>query len=399
MMRAPLVYQDGELSGLSKVAPAESLPYSGLLYATNRNPGPAIEDPENETLFYDSNSDGVVRVGIADIELVDSDLDWLEVRETSLSDEREDDLVIEVASVEELGVLTNTFHPFMSQTDKDQPVADSAFAELINAQLSVSGQQEILVYIGGYRAPFDSPVLVCTEFWHFLGYDGVAIAFAWPSTPSLWAYLRDIEAADNASREFRLFLEYLSDHTDAERINILSYSAGTRMVVESLQEISLKPADADLRIGRVILVGSDVSRAKIGALLADGVLEHIDTLAVYLSGRDQALQFTDWLFDRDRIGSIREDETPRPQSLAFLKAHPNVELIDVSDAEYASLGSGHHYFRDSPWTSSDIFASLEFDLAPRDRGLRLNPNNGRWEFPVDYPARLLSLLKIRTDSN
>ena len=54
------------------------------------------------------------------------------------------------------------------------------FAKLINSKLALSRQKEVLIYVHGYKVVFDNPILVTTELWHFLGYDGVAIAFAWP---------------------------------------------------------------------------------------------------------------------------------------------------------------------------------------------------------------------------
>jgi hypothetical protein len=36
-------------------------------------------------------------------------------------------------------------------------------------------------------------VLVASELWHFMGYRGAFIAYAWPSTPRVLAYMSDLE--------------------------------------------------------------------------------------------------------------------------------------------------------------------------------------------------------------
>jgi len=390
IMRAPTIYEAGAIDPLDDDPPANQIVYEGILYATNRMP----PDAPSEVEFYSGETDGLVHVGVADVELTNSDLDWEQIRQSSLSKDREVDLTLQIQDVRELGVLSTSRHPFLSEEmHASYPDADAPFAQLINQQLAQSKDQEILVYVHGYRVPFDDPVLVASEFWHFMGYDGVAIPYSWPSTPSLIAYIRDTEAADNASREFRLFLQYLAQNTDAERINILAYSAGTRLVTETLQDLALTANQAPTKLGRVIVVGSDVSRIKVGGLLADGVLERCDELIFYVSFQDMAIGFADWIYDRARIGGFSNETIPTPAARAFLDAHPALQLINVNNAENATRGDGHSYFRSSPWVSSDILASLDFHLDPAQRGLTYDPAAGFWNFPEDYPEKLIAAIR------
>ena len=74
---------------------------------------------------------------------------------------------------------------------------------------------------------------------------------------------------------------------------------------------------------------------------------------------------------------------------ATLNAADNLVLIDVTDAEDAGARSGHSYFRDSPWVSSDILATLSTRLGPAERGLvRAQPSRPLWRYPPDFIARL-----------
>ena len=64
-------------------------------------------------------------------------------------------------------------------------------------------------------------------------------------------------------------------------------------------------------------------------------------------------------------------------------------LIDVTDAESAGTCSGHSYFRDSPWVSSDILVTLKYGLTPAERGLiHEDPNVPIWSYPPDFVDRL-----------
>ena len=59
--------------------------------------------------------------------------------------------------------------------------------------------------------------------------------------------------------------------------------------------------------------------------------------------------------------------------ISLLKERPEdypLKVTDVrTDTPGADSGNGHAYFRKSPWTSSDILATLTFDLKPEERGL------------------------------
>ncbi|WP_309396578.1 alpha/beta hydrolase [Cerasicoccus maritimus] len=396
VMRAPAVYENGEIDPLSVERPRDANAYAGMLYATNRMPTRDEEDRRDfGSEFYGGDVDGVVRVGVAKVTVTDSELDWEAVRKMSTSAVRDRDLVIQIESVDELGVLSNTRHPFVKDPTPDTPNADAAFAGLINRQLAQSEDKEILIFVHGYKTPFDDPVLVATEFWHFMGYDGVTIAYSWPSTPSLLAYLRDIEASGNSAREFRRFLQFLADHTDVEKINVLAYSAGTRMAAETLHNIAIDQSAPHL--GHVILVSGDVSAAKVGALLADHALDKVDKFTIYNSTGDMALGFSDWLFDRKRIGASHEALAQLPQAMEFVRNSNKLQLINVSDAEDATKGNGHGYFRNSPWTSSDILASLDYHLTPAERGLVWNDASGEWTFPPDYLEKLRAAIKARVE--
>lgn len=398
LMPAPDVYDEDGITPFTDTGEIEDSPYRGILYATDRAPTDPSAKVKKGERFYANERGHLLRLGIAKIELGENPVTWEEARRISLAKTRADAYPIKVTAVEEFGILDRSFHPFVAPELAAQKSREPArhFAELINAKLGISHQKDIFIYVHGYKVVFDNPVLVTTELWHYLGYEGVAIAFAWPSTPSRWAYFADAETTHIAAYHFGVLLEYLAEETDAQRIHIIGYSQGTRMVCEALHRMALKfqhlpPAQAveRLRIGNVVLIGSDIDREVMAGYIVDGFLNIPQHLTIYLSATDRALGLSQLLLGRKRLGQmiLTADEI-QPHTAEMLRHTDNLSLVNVTQAKDAAAGNGHAYFRSSPWASSDVLMTLRYGLAPPDRGLVLMPDVPIWTFPPDYIVRL-----------
>jgi esterase/lipase superfamily enzyme len=272
------------------------------------------------------------------------------------------------------------------------------FAELVDERLAASSVKDVYVYVHGFRVTFDLPVLVATELWHFLGYRGAFIAYSWPSTPSVFAYLSDMEAAVIMARKLRLFITYLAEETQVEKIHIIGFSAGSRLVVRALGQLALLKAHAtdeqirkEVRIGNVIIIGGDISRAEFGTTLADDLLRIAERTTIYVSSADRALVWARRLFRRDRLGQMLAEDLP-PRTANFLQANPSLQFVDVTDAAGSTTGNGHSYFRNSPWVSSDLLVLLVSNLSAAERGLEKEANQFVYTFPPDYIQRLRKVL-------
>lgn len=274
---------------------------------------------------------------------------------------------------------------------------DDRFAAEINRKLAQSRSKDVFIYVHGFKVGFENPVLVAAELWHFLAYEGVAIAFSWPSNRALFSYLRDTEGSVLASFAFRRFLEYLAEETDAQRIHVVSYSAGTRLAAAAIGQLALRYHDTDaaalrdrLRIGNFIMVGGDVDRGIVGGYIIDGALRITDQMTIYSSETDGALNLSRRIFGgRFRLGQTTKSNLPE-HATDFIRSQDNLAIIDVADAEESNTGNGHHYFRRSPWVSSDILTTLAYGLSPSQRGLVRDQDSPIWRFPSDYLVRLRS---------
>ncbi|MGB2690124.1 MAG: alpha/beta hydrolase, partial [Desulfobacterales bacterium] len=235
LMPAPDVYEKGAVDPFTDTNPIEKIPYKGILYATDRSPA-----GENDH-FYKNKRGNLLRLGSAKIKVGEKGITWEEARRISLLKNRTDKYPIKVTEVEELGILDRSISVFtppdLISGELYQPA--KRFAELVNEKLKQSRRKDIYIYVHGYKVVFENPILVATELWHFLGYDGVFIAYAWPSTPKTLAYVSDAETAALSSHFLQIFLQYLAEETDAENIHIVGYSAGTRVVISALAQLAM----------------------------------------------------------------------------------------------------------------------------------------------------------------
>jgi len=403
LMPAPDVYGDGLLNPLPDTNPFDRIPYDGILFATDRSPA-AEGDPEQ---YYRNDRGQVVRLGLAEIQFGKKEFTWEFARRVSMLKSRSEKYPVKISNVEEWGIMDSSipywFDTSLISEDERPPDATARFAEAINAQLAVSKKKHVYIYVHGYKVVYENPVLVSAELWHFLGYDGAFIAYAWPSTPSKFAYIKDSDTSAGYARNFRLLLESVAENTDAEEIHVIGYSNGTRLVLRAIEQLALihegESADEiweQLHLRNVILVGSDLDRGVFGSYMADGILNVSKHLSIYMSQHDKALGFSQLLTRRERLGQLwggKGGELHPLARQALIDYRDQISFINVSDAEGSDSGNGHGYFRSSPWASSDVLMTMYYGLTPEQRGLVEQQDMPIFTFPPDYISRLWSAIE------
>jgi len=398
LMPAPDVYGDGLLNPLPETNPFDRIPYDGILFATDRSPA-TEQDAEQ---YYRNDRGRVVRLGLAEIQFGKKEFTWEFARSISMLKSRSEEYPVKISKVTEWGIMDSSIPYWFDESliSEDERPADATdkFADAINAQLEVSKKKHVYIYVHGYKVVYENPVLVSAELWHFLGYDGAFIAYAWPSTPSKFAYIRDSDTAAGYARNFRLLLEFVAENTDAEEIHVIGYSNGTRLVLRAMEQLALihegESADQiweQLRLRNVILVGSDLDRGVFGSYLADGILNVSKHLSIYMSQYDKALGVSQFLTRRQRLGQLwggKGGEIHPLARQALIDFRDQMSFINVSDAEGSDTGNGHGYFRSSPWASSDVLMTIYYGLTPEQRGLVEQEDLPVFTFPPDYISRL-----------
>lgn len=397
LMPAPDVYGDGLLNPLPETNPFDRIPYDGILFATDRAPA-SSEDREK---YYLNERGQVVRLGLAEIEFGKREFTWQFARQVSLLKARTEEFPVKISSVEEWGTMGSTIPYWFDRdliTEDDLPEASQKFADAINAQFAASEKKHIYIYVHGYKVTYENPILVSAELWHFLGYEGAFIAYAWPSTPSKFAYIKDSDTSGGFARNFRLLLEFVAENTDVEEIHVIAYSNGTRLVTRAMEQLALKYQGRSpdeiwerLHLQHVILVGSDLDRAVFGSYMADGLLNVARHTSVYMSRHDKALGVSQFLTRRQRLGQLWGGKGGEIEPLArqaLVDYRDQISFINVSDAEASDQGNGHGYFRSSPWVSSDVLMTMYYGLKPDERGLAEQDDVPVFTFPPDYINRL-----------
>ncbi len=404
LMDTPEIYHLEGVLPLNRQTLIEREGIPNMLYVTDREPS---EDMASWP-YYLPERGHWIRFGEAGIDLKRGDFSWDEIMDMALLKSRSGKYPISLNEVKEHGALQYGYD-LRHSNDELPPLPEkiSAFTQRINERLRTSKEKSIYLYTHGYKVHFDNPVLVASELWAFLQYQGVFMAYSWPSTPRALAYSSDLETTRHTARHFRALLEFLSHHTDAEKIHVIGYSAGTRVVIDALWQLALMNRDKtdqqladEFKIGQVLLMASDYDRDVFVSALADRLLDIPERLVVYRSETDRALGMASWLLSRRRLGEIKPGEGLSPEDMKILSPNDNLDIINVSQAERASHGKGHNYFRSSPWVSSDVLVTLRFGLGPAERGLIREEGDANWLFPEDYMQRLgQGLRKVIDDQN
>lgn len=375
LMPPPLIYTNTATQHLIANTAPTNAPYEGVLYVTDRAPI-ALQDRRRPLQAYSKERHAFLSAGL-----------------NSLSLNQHGKNQLSISKVETFGVLKSVL-PFGRLTNaQDLNQAKSGherFLKLIEQKLAVSAQKDIFIYVHGAHNSFDSPPLVAGELWHYLGYEGVMVNFLWPASTARFAYFKDTESAQISGHNLGKIIEYLAINTSAEKIHLLSHSAGGRVVVTALRKLAIAGNSVDGKIGNAVLVASDLNPALFGIAIADGIADLPSSLTVYISPKDSALNFSSFLFKELRLGQVGETQKLEPAVVSMMDEN-NIDVIDVSGAPEISALHGHSYFRSSPWVSSDVISSLRFGLRPWQRSLNREAGQISWQFPKTYQKDIENL--------
>jgi len=399
LMPAPEAFDSGAFDRAADDRPVGEIPDGGLLYATGRkkSDGNAPGD------FYTTERSLLVHLGEARVSVSNPSITWKQARDMALLKTQSKEYPIVVSGVTEYGVLNRSVTPYVDAGQQAAPPAEATarFAAEVNRRLERTRQKDVYIYVHGYKVTFDNPVLVAAEMWHFMGYEGVFIAYSWPATPQATAYVGDVDTAMGMARNLRELVHMVETETNAERVHIIGYSAGTRLVSRTLEQMALinrgQPADGPRygsKLENVFLISSDVDRSVFGAYMADGILDVSRHLIIYVSKKDEALRISEEITGHQRLGeALDSDQVPAAFAGLLKDRRDQISYIDVSDAPEIEAGNGHGYFRGSPWVSSDLMMKLMYRLPPEVRGLVRDPSTGILSFPADYDQRMRQALQ------
>jgi len=397
LMPTPVIYQNSSIDPFAHLTPAQKRTSTQVFYATNRTPK-FTED----RIGFGNTLDSIIHLGKAIIRMGDSITDWDSLYKSSLSAEQTDPIPIRVEKIIEQSVLSaKGIQPYNNLTPQLREYVDS-----INSELAEAVDKEIMIYVHGTKVDFSNSLILTAEIDHFAGRDYIGLAFAWPSHQNILSYLigTDVRRALDSSPALQNLIIFLSEHTAAEHINILSYSAGGKVASKALfdlrrafHQLGSKELKEKFRIGSVVFAAVDVE-VDVFLERLPGISELANQVVVTVTDDDNALKAAKrFMGGTFRAGS---SEAERVEEDFIVRKHlSNVEIIDVSFGKNVRGFDiiGHHYWYRHPWVSSDIIFLMRTDLPPSRRGLSAAEFEGIWYLPADYPEKIRTAAEVELE--
>jgi len=378
------------------VPPAHQGNVVEICYFTDRDP---IERPDGSLRYGFGRSESLA-VGVCDVS-IGVNLSWDELVKASRTSRRGKVLPLRVTGITELirtpRSVTNYVEidgrrvPDPEQADRMQEVGDG-IAELLSGRLRASRRKELFVFVHGFNNTFEEAMYRMAQLWHFIGREGVPIAYTWPAgAPGLLrGYTRDRESGEFTVFHLRESLRFLADCPDVEKIHIVAHSRGCDVAMSALRELHLQCRAAgidtreSLKLGTVILAAADMDFDVVNMrIAADGLHMVPENLTMYLSEDDRALGVASWLFSSvSRLGQL-DPKDLSPGAQRTISLFPEIQFVQV---DFPTDFLGHGYFINNPAVLSDLILVLrDSRRAGAQHGRPLEPVGPFWRLDRDYP--------------
>ncbi len=398
LMPAPVMYHDAIVDPYSHLNQEEKTTSVPVFYATNRTPQHSSNKPP-----YGNEMSEILHLGEVQIRFGDHLTTWEDLYLASTRSDYPKSIPLSLEATNEIAKIhTDELYsgdPFLSSSLKE-------FAANINDKLAKARDKEIIIYVHGAKGSFLKSVALTAEIDHFSGRDFIGFAFSWPSHQSILSYIigSDVQKARHSTASLRTLIRFLAKHTMVNHINVISYSAGGKLVSRALHEMRLnhpllnsEELKSTFKLGTVLFAAADVSVDRFLERLP-AISDMAQQVVVTLSDADQALLSSTMIMGgTDRIGTKKAEI--REEEFVLNNKINNFEIIDFSFGQEARGFdiTGHHYWHRHPWASSDIVFLLRTDLPARHRGLTPSDTEGIWYLSEEYPNQVRSAVQRELD--
>jgi len=402
LMPTPILFSALDFSPLDHVPASERWTPRRVYYATTRE-----REDDLQRIDYGNNESDQISLGMTLIGFGSPQLSWSDLSKHSKQDERGDVVDLAIAGMLEIG----SYSPATGMAAaNDESGALAWLMSDMNSAIEAARDDDLLIYVHGAKVNFYNASAFAAQLDHFMGRDMTSLAFSWPTRQNIVAYGSgaDRERAYRAAPALASLIEELAAGTSARRIHIVCWSAGGRVVTAALKTLYERHVDSEsdprsrFRVGTVYYAAADVPEEEFVEALP-AINELAGRIVVTISSGDGALAMAKaTMGGGNRIGQ-REHGLDEAQ-LAVVGAADRLEVVDVS-RDWEGRGfdiTGHRYWFDHPWASTDVVLSVRSDFSPAKRGLAPTNSGLLWSIPADYPERLretLSEADLRLRSN
>lgn len=406
LSRTPLIVKNGTYQPFASMDESDQRTTMDIFYATSRE----RKSPDDTGARYGLARTEVVKLGVSTVRLGGKKATWEDLREATSAGARPG---VRIERVEEIGTLpstTLTDRPLeqgrtYAESGRDGEVWTDAteWAALINERLAKSDAKQAYVYVHGASTTFLKPIREMSTFAHYMGRDGVHVAFAWPVGSTAFGYFRAGDRARSNSRALRELIVFLANETDVEKIHVLAYSAGGTVVGSALNQLRLMHADVPggalpdvTKLGTVTFSGSDEDLPIWWQYWMDETDLCAEQVTFYVSGLDLTMSLA-WVANMGRrtVGGIATARAPGDETAEERGDISRIDIVDVTRAQFQA-GAGtwaHSYWKDNPWVNADVILQWRYGLRPAERGLvhPESPENATWwVFPKSHAEDMAS---------
>lgn len=391
LMPTPILYESAQFGPLDNIPLEEQWNLRFVYYTTTR-----ARDNDLQKVKYSNTESDQVSVGMSLIGFGSDNMTWDDLSQASRRINREGVVPLSIAGILEAGKY---------RFDTDGKVTDVSGAakwwmSQIDESIESSKNKDILIYVHGAKVNFYNASVFTAQLDHFMGRDMTSIAFSWPTRQDILAYVLgdDKERSYSSAPALESLITALAKSTKVRRIHIINWSAGGRLVTAALADLRQRhPKDTAeqlsnrYRLGTVYYAAADVPLDEfIEALPA--INDLVQRVVVTGSSNDEALKSAKMFMGGDvRIGQISGKLTEEQRET--VQQAKRLEFIDLSKGREGRGFdiTGHRYWFNHPWASSDLVLAIRKNLDPRERGLEEADMSQLWWMPDDYPERLKSI--------
>ncbi|GAA2814496.1 alpha/beta hydrolase family protein DUF900 [Aminobacter aminovorans] len=386
LMPAPLAFLSGLSSSFTSNPERKSDPEIDLFYATNRLP----IGPRNDRL-YAVIPGRDLHLGEATVRIGEEGTTWDRIYawSTGASDDRRP--FLHLSNLNEQAAI-----------EPDQALSPAAIAwfDKIDQALAASPDRDVIVYVHGANTTVERAAGQAAQLRHFTGRTAVVVLFAWPTAENFLRYPRDMVTAFGAAPQLAKLVELLSKHTIADKVDLLTYSAGGTVGSDALALAGRKAKQPDarpVRLGEVYHAAPDADFRRFVTDMRD-YADVAERVTVSANLNDSALRLSQAINRASRAGRPDMEELDADDTTWLLQSArtDGLELLRVRPENIPGLSrTSHTFWYDDPWVSSDVLITLLYDLAPGERGLMdaaAASGVHYWTFTPDYPDQLADVL-------
>lgn len=305
-----------------------------MLYVTDRMP----EADSSTGTTYGNRRARSLGFGEVTAQFGSGPVAWEVFATESLKEKREVDLSLKITNAKELGrfpespgLVTPVGLSIVERKDPTaENVAKTKFMSLVKDAVAKGTRKEAYVLIPGYNENFQTSAMTLANLWHFLGRDGVAILYSWPSNGS-FVYSRD--SADFTLYHLREFLKLVGSSPDLEKVHVIAHSRGGELVLSALREVLLSTesdlgkARLDTKLDTVLLAAPDFDSDSLAQRLSGDRLRYLPRRLVIYTGPGEGAGGTGWFSSSTvKLADLKDTEFPPGLTEAALKP-PQLQIV------------------------------------------------------------------------